>query len=64
MQLKHLKKAIAAGLSGSVVGVGGAIVALPPDTPWWGYIVATLASAAITYAGVYLAPANQPKEKT
>lgn len=57
----NTSKAVAAGIGGAIVGIGGSMTPVMPEgTPWWGYLImwgiSTLVPAIITY----IAPANKP----
>lgn len=68
MNISAISKALGAGLGGAVgggvVGIPAAVAALPPGTPWYGYVIVVLGCMAITAASsaavAYKVPANRP----
>ncbi|WP_439813969.1 hypothetical protein [Zavarzinia sp. CC-PAN008] len=50
-------KSVAGSVSGLSIGVTAPLT-LPPETPWWGYLLAYFLSAAVTAASVYF-PSRQ-----
>lgn len=55
-----INKAIAGAVVSAIAGGGTATATLPPDTPWWGYLLAWFLSGLLGLAGVYFSPANKP----
>lgn len=64
MNLSSISKAIAgaaAGGVGTVAAMAGAYYIVIPEgvtAPWWGYMIAGVANAALSFAIVYFAPRN------
>lgn len=54
-------KAIGAAV-GTVAGgaVVGGLQALPPDTPWYGFIIGYTIAGLLPIIATYFAPANRP----
>lgn len=59
MDLGRVSKAIGGAIGAATAGGGVAIYALPPDTPWYGYVVGAAVSAALGWISTYLAPQNR-----
>ena len=61
MDFAKVSKAIAGAVAAGATTPGMMAVTIPADVsaPWWGYVLASVVSAVIGYAGVYFAPANR-----
>lgn len=53
-------KALAAAVGGAVGGGGAGAYVLPDGSPWYAYVIMTVAPLIIGYLGTYFAPKNAP----
>lgn len=66
MSMASVAKAIGGAVSAGIAGAGTvgvtAATMFPPgvEVPWWGYLVAFVASGLVGYVGVYVSPKNAP----
>tara|TARA_R110002020_G_scaffold266483_32_gene481465 strand:- start:10325 stop:10534 length:210 start_codon:yes stop_codon:yes gene_type:complete len=62
MDIRKVSKAVAGAVAAGATAPGVMAVSIPHgvEAPWWGYVLAGVVSAVISYAGVWLAPANRP----
>lgn len=61
MNIGAYSKAIGAavGTAGSGAVIGG-LLALPADTPWYGYLIGYTIAGILPIVATYFAPANTP----
>lgn len=61
MDIRKVSKAIAGAVAAGATAPGVMAISIPQgvEAPWWGYVLAGVVSALISYAGVWFAPANK-----